>query len=119
MDGSLAVKGITERVDNSADESFAGGNGNNSSRSLNDAALGDTYVGAEKYAADKGLFKVERHTVRAVREFEKLVSLTFIESVNLGYTVTYRDNVADLVLTSLLLVVTDLLFYNFADIIYF
>ena len=78
-----------------------------------------TYVSTEKHHADELFLKVKRHTEGAVFKFQKLVSLALVKTVNLGNTVTNRDNVADFVLLGGSRVVFNLLFDYLADIIYF
>ena len=116
-DRALGVNGLTERVNDTTDHIFADGNGNNASRTFYKTALADADVITEKNRAYHVFFQVERHTEGAVCKFQKLVCLAFFNAVNLGNTVTYGDNIADLILFCLFIIIFDLFFYDLADVI--
>ena len=116
VDRALAVSRLAERIHNAADHRAANGNRNNAAGTLHEASLGNANVRSEKNGANAVFLQVQRHAVRAVCKFKKLVCLAFFKAVHLRDTVTHGDNVADLVEPCLNAVVFDLFFYDLTDI---
>ena len=117
FDRTLCVNRLTQRIDNSADQFFTDGNGNDTTGTFHDTSLADTNIITKKNRADKGLLQVQRHTVSAVCKLKKLVRFALIDTMHLGNTVTDGDDVTNLILLGFIGIMFDLFFNNLADVI--
>ena len=90
--GTFSVNGFAERVYNSAEHSFADGNGKNSACSFDLRAFANI-VFVCKHGNGHGLvFEVLRHTDASVLKFEQFVCHAVSYAVNAGNAVSDADN---------------------------
>jgi hypothetical protein len=94
-DGTFAVDGIAERVDDAAQQALSDGDVDDGAGALDRLAFLDLAVGAEDDDADIVAFEVQRHAARAVLEFDHLAGLHLVEAVGAGDAVADAQHRAD------------------------
>ena len=94
--GPLPSIGLTERVDDAAEQRLADGHLENAARGLHGVALGDVLVLAEHHRADGILLEVERQAEASARELDHLAVLHVGEPVDPADAVRQRDDRADI-----------------------
>jgi hypothetical protein len=88
VDGALAIDGLTETIDDAAEELRADRDVDDRAGSLDSVALKDGAIITEDDNTDVGVLKVESHTTETRREDNHLSGLDLVEAVDAGNTVT-------------------------------
>ena len=114
-DGTLAVDGLAQGVDNTPDESLTNRNGCDTPGTRNGVALPDQRVGAENDDGNGILFQILRHTEGAVGKFQQLAGHAFFQTRCSGDAVAHRDDHAGLTDFHPVFVVLDLIAKDFGD----
>ena len=108
FDGTLAVDGLAQCVDNAADQALANGNGNDTAGTLDGVAFLNTLVSTQDNDGDGILVQVLGHAVRTVGELDQLACHALVQAGYGGNTVTDQDDNAGLAGLHLVFVVLDL-----------
>ena len=95
-DGALAVNGVTQSVNDTAEDLSADGDINNSSSPLDDISLLDELVITEHHNTNIVGLQVERHALQSGAELHHLLGLDVLEAVDTGNTVTNGEDTAGL-----------------------
>src|SRR5581483_2604631 len=106
---ALVIDGLSERIDDPADEAFPDRHAHDASCALYLVAFLDLGIVPEQHHADLVFFQVHREPCDIVREGKQFSGHHLIEAVNAGYTVAQRNNRSYFVDRNLRLVVLDLL----------
>ena len=93
--GPLAVDGIAERVDDTAEQALADWCVNDGAGALDRVAFLDVAVGAEDHDADIVGFEIERHAPNAARKLDRFARLDVVQAVDAGDAVTHRQHLPD------------------------
>mmetsp|Transcript_8630 Transcript_8630/g.10112 ORF Transcript_8630/g.10112 Transcript_8630/m.10112 type:complete len:544 (-) Transcript_8630:157-1788(-) len=96
VDGALSVNGVTERVDDSAEEALADGDINDGASSLDDITFLDLSIGTKDDNTDVVSLQVESHTLDARLELDHLTGLDLGETEDSGDTITDGDDGTEL-----------------------
>ena len=96
LDGSLAVDGLAEAVDDAAQHAFAREDGGDALGALHRFAFLDALGGTEQHHADVVFLKVEHHAHGAVLELHQLVRLHLVEAVDVRHAVAHLQHLAHL-----------------------
>jgi len=88
VNGSLAVEGVTKRVDNSTEELWADGDVDNSTSPLDNIALLDITIVTKDDNTDVVGLQVQSHTLDTAVELDHLLGLDVLETVHTGNTIT-------------------------------
>ena len=107
-DGACAVDGLSQCVDDTANEGVADGNGNDFSGSLDALAFADLLTVSEQYDGDAVFFQVLRHAVASVFKFQKLASHTVDKTAGPGDTIAHHQDGSGLVLVDGVIIIFDL-----------
>src|SRR6202171_4585011 len=108
LDRALAVNGITERIDDAAEQALADGGIDDGAGALDSLAFLDLAVGAEDHDADVVGFEVQRHAAGTVLELDHLAGLDVVEAVDAGNAVADGQHLSDFGNLSLLAEILDL-----------
>ena len=108
LDGTLAVDGLTQRVDNAADEVFAHGNGNYFAGALDGVAFLNAAVRAQNDNGNRVLFQILGHTESAVGEFHQFACHALVQTGDLGNAVTHQNDHTGLAGLNFIFVIFDL-----------
>ena len=114
-DGALAVDGLTQSVDDTADQVLAHGHGDDPAGALDGVTLLDAVVGTQDNDGHGVFFQVLGHTVGAVGEFQQLTGHALVQAGGLGDAVADEDDHAGLALFHFAFVVLDLTTDDFRD----
>jgi hypothetical protein len=115
-DGTLAVNGVAESVDDTAEHLRADGDIHNLAGTLDSLTLLDETIGTEKHNTDLAGLEVHAHALDARGELDKLLSLDVGHAVHTGDTITDGKDTASLSETGLLLDTTDSLLEDGRDL---
>ena len=115
----MPSSGFPERVNHAPDQSVSHRHGHNLVSPLDNIAFFDFGVVAEQHHAYLILFQVQRNPGHAVREREHLAFHALLQAVNARDAVADRNHRADFVHLDGLLVVLNLLFQYFCDLVRF
>jgi hypothetical protein len=88
LEGTLAIDGVTEGVNDTAEKLHTDGNVDNLTGTLDDLTLLDETIGTEKNDTDLAGFEVHAHTLDTGGELDELLSLDVGHTVNTGDTIT-------------------------------
>ena len=88
LDGALAIDGVTESVDDTAEKLHTDGNVDNLSGTLDGLTLLDETVRTEKHDTDLAGLEVHAHALDTGGELDELLSLDVGHTVNTGDTIT-------------------------------
>jgi hypothetical protein len=116
LDGTLAVDGVTESVDDTAEHLRADRNIDNLTGTLDGLTLLDETIGTEQHNTDLAGLEVHAHSLDTGGELDKLLSLDVGHTVNTGDTITDGEDTASLSETGLLLDTTDSLLEDRRDL---
>src|SRR5437667_1781583 len=108
LDRTLAVDGIAERIDDTAEQALADRGVDDGAGALDGLAFLDLAVGAENHDTDVVGFEVERHAAGAVLELDHLTGLDVVETVDAGDAVADGQHLSDFGNFSLLAEILDL-----------
>ena len=114
-----AVDGISQRVDDTADETFADWHFRDPAGALDDIAFLDLGGLTHENRTDAVLFEVERDSLDVMREEQELSGRDLLKAVNTGNPVTDRDDRADFSKLDARLEVLDLFAQNPANFLGF
>jgi hypothetical protein len=89
VDGALAINGVAESIDDTAEKLRADGDIDNLSGTLDNLTLLDETVGTEKHNTDLAGFEIHAHSLDARGELNQLLSL------DIGHTMDTSDTVTD------------------------
>jgi len=103
LDGALAVDGVAESVDDTAEKLRADRDINNFTGTLDDLTLLDETIGTEQHNTDLAGLEVHAHALDARGELDQLLSLDIGHAVHTGNTITNGEDTAGLSKTRLLL----------------
>jgi len=107
VDGALAVDGVTESVDNTAEHLRADGDINNLAGTLDSLTLLDETIRTEQHNTDLAGLEVHAHSLDTGSELDKLLGLNVGHAVKTGDTITDGEDTASLSETGLLLNTTN------------
>ena len=96
LDRALAVDGLTERVDDTAEQFRPDRHLDDPAGGLDLVAFLHVLVGAHDHGADLVVLQVQRHAVDVARELQQLARHGSLESIDGGDPVGDRDDPADL-----------------------
>jgi len=96
VDWALAVDGVTEWVDNSAEELWADWHIDDGAGSSDDVALLDLSIVTEHDDTDVVWLQVERHTLDATVKLNHLFGLDVLQTVHSSDTITNGEHLAGL-----------------------
>ena len=119
LNGARAVDGLAQRVDDTADQSFAHRDGDDLARALDGAAFLDADVGAQQHDGDGILLQVLSHAVLAVVKLEQLARHALFQTAGTGDAVAHQDDRAHLALLNDILVMLDLSTDDLGDLFRF
>lgn len=88
VQGALAVNGVTESVDDTAEQLRADGDVDNLAGTLDGLTLSDETIGTEQHDTDLAGLEVHAHALDAGGELDKLLGLDVGHTVNTGDTIT-------------------------------
>jgi hypothetical protein len=88
LEGTLAIDGVTEGVNDTAEKLHTDGNVDNLTGTLDDLTLLDETIGTEKNDTDLAGFEVHAHALDTGGELDELLSLDVGHTVNTGDTIT-------------------------------
>ena len=92
LNGSLAVYGLSERIDNTSQHGIANGNLNHSSGRLDSIAFTDIFCTAQKYHADVILFQIQHHAVYIPGELKKLALHGIFQTMYTRNSIRHLDD---------------------------
>ena len=115
LDGTLAIDGLAQGVDNTADERLTNGHGYHPAGALNGVTLLDALIGAKDGDGDGVLLQVLGHAEGAVGEFYQLAGHALVQAGGLGNAVADHDDRAGFAGLHFVLVVFDLTTNDFCD----
>ena len=107
-DGALAVNGLTQGVDNTAQKALTHRHGNHLTGALYRIPLFDTLVVAQDNHGHRILFQILGHAIGTVGEFHQLAGHALVQAGDLGNAVSHQDHHAGFAGFQLLFVVLDL-----------
>ena len=110
LDGTLAVDGPAESIDDAAQHGFADRHLHDAARTLDLRALFDLGIAAENNGTDVVLLKVQDQTINIIAEIEQLASHCLLEAMDMGNTVTDFDNRSNIIDVKIYVVVLNLVF---------
>jgi hypothetical protein len=116
VERTLAIDGVAEGIDDTAEKLGTDGDINNFTGTLDGLAFLDKTVRTEKHDTDLAGLEVHAHALDAGSELDKLLSLDVGHTVNTGDTITNRQDTASLSKTGLLLDTTDSLLEDRRDL---
>jgi len=102
VERALSVNGVTETIDNTAEELDTDGNVDNFTGTLDGLTLLDETIGTEQHSTDLAGLQVQAHALDARGELDQLFGLDIVKTVDTGDTVTNGQNATSLGETSLL-----------------
>ena len=114
--GALAVHGLAQGVDHTADQAFANGNGNHMARALDHIAFFDVLVVAQHDHGDAVFLQIQGHAVGAVGKLHQLVGHALIQTAHTRDAVADHDRGADIILCDAVFIMLDLLFDELGDL---
>ncbi len=118
-DGTLVIDGLTERVDDAANDGVADGHAHDGSGALDLVAFLDLGGFTEKHGADLILFEVHGQARDAVGEGEQFASHDLVQAMNAGDAVANGDHGANFIDGDLVFVVFDLLTNELCNLVCF
>jgi hypothetical protein len=116
LDGALAIDGVTESVDDTAEKLHTDGNVDNLSGTLDGLTLLDETVRTEQDDTDLAGLEVHAHALDTGGELDELLSLDVGHTVNTSDTITDGKDTAGLGETRFLLDTTDSLLEDGRDL---
>src|SRR5208282_4683619 len=115
FDRPLAVDGLTECVDDAAEQAFADRDFGDSAGAFDLVAFLNGLGIAEEHGADVVLLEAQHHPVHLMGKFEQLAECRVLKSVDSGDTVAARQDAAGFSHRDAALKTLDLIFEDFAD----
>ena len=112
QNGALAVNGLSQGIDHSAQQFLPYGNGYDPAGTLDRSTFLDVPIRAEHNGTYKILFQVQRHTLHAAFKLQQLTGHTLVQAVNGGDAVAYGHDRTHIVQLQLGMVMLQLLFDN-------
>ena len=88
----MSVQRIAQRVDDTAQHSFADIDGSNTAGTLNDHALLDLVGQDQQYGTHVVLFKVHHYSHNSVIEFQQFVGFGIEQPVNTCHTIAHLQD---------------------------
>jgi len=116
LNGSLAIDGVTEGIDDTTKHGRADGNVDNGTSTLDSLTFLDESVGTEQDDTDLASLQVKSHTLDTGRELNELLSLNVVKTENTGDTITNREDTTSLVKISFTRNTTDALLEDRGDL---
>lgn len=107
LDGALAIDGVTESVDDTAEKLHTDGNVDNLTGTLDGLTLLDETVRTEKNDTDLAGLEVHAHALDTGGELDELLSLDVGHTVNTGDTITVEYASAPIVFFPDIVIVVD------------
>jgi len=115
FDGTQAVDGVAQGIDDAAHDRVADGHGEDLASALDRIAFLDFGAVAQKSDTDVVLFEVEHHALEPAREFEEFHRHGVLHTMDAGDAVTDVQNGAGFAHLHSGLVILDLSLNDFAD----
>ena len=116
LEGTLAIDGVTEGINDTTEETFTDGNVDDSTGTLDNITLLDQSVVTEHDDTDIVGFQVEGHTLEARRELNHLFGLDVSQTVDTSNTITDRQHTAGFFDLDVVRGVEDTLFQDRGDL---
>ena len=113
--GTLAVNGLAQCVDNTPDQTAAHGYRDHLAGALDGIAFLDSVVGTQDNDGNGVFFQVLCHAIGAVGEFHQLACHALIQAGSLGNAVTDQDDHTGLAGFQFIFVVLDLTTDDFCN----
>ena len=108
IDRTVAINGLADRVDNTADHSLSHRHRYDSARALDGLSFTDPLVSTEKHDGNTVFFQVLCHSEGAVLKLQQLAGHTACQAAGSGNTVTDSQDCACFCLFDRILIVFDL-----------